>query len=94
MAHIPDIEEALNCFPGRGHVVLEVLNAEIGRLRNPCDQQVTNFLASLSLVDLLVQFLQRLCYCNLHMCGRSTMVECCVLSMIMSKGWTSGCLRQ
>ena len=36
--HLPDLEEALNCFPVRYPVVLGYLNADIGRLRNPRDQ--------------------------------------------------------
>ena len=36
--HPPYLEEALNCFPDRDHVVLGDLNADICRLMNPGDQ--------------------------------------------------------
>ena len=66
MEHLPDLEEALNRFLRREPVVLGYLNAEIGRLSNPRDQQVADFLASLGLVDLLGHLCQRLCYFRLH----------------------------
>ena len=62
MEHLPDLEEALKRFPKRDPVILGDLNADIGRLRNPRDQQVADFLASLGLVDLLGHLCQHLCY--------------------------------
>ena len=43
------------------------LNADIGRLRNPWDQQVAAFLELFGLVDLLVHFQQHLCYRHIQM---------------------------
>ena len=54
--HLPEVAEALNLFLGIYPSVLGYLNMEIGRLSNPRDQQVTNFLASFELVDLLSHF--------------------------------------
>ena len=64
--NLPDLEESLNCFPGRDPVVLGDINVDIGLLINPQDQQVTYFLASFGLVDRLAHFQKRLRYCNLH----------------------------
>ena len=58
--HLPYLEESLNCFLVRDPVVLGDLNTNIGQLRNPRDQQVSVFLASFGLVDLLGHFRQRL----------------------------------
>ena len=58
--HIPDLEEALNRFWGRDPIVMEYLNTYIGGLKNPWDQQVTDFLVSFGLGDLLDHFQQRL----------------------------------
>ena len=63
--HIPDLEDALNCLSGRYHVVLGGLNVDIGRLRNPRDQQVADFLSYFDLVGLLKHFRQQLCCLNL-----------------------------
>ena len=60
--HLPDLNEALNRFPGRDPVILGYLNTDISLLRNPWDQQVAGFLASFGLVDLLGNFQQRLRY--------------------------------
>ena len=43
----------LNHFLWRDHIVMGYLNADIGRLQNPQNQQVADFLASFRLVDLL-----------------------------------------
>ena len=56
----------MNCFLGREHVVLGDLNADIGRLMNPLDHQVTDLLASFGLVYILARFCQRLRYRNLQ----------------------------
>ena len=48
--HLSELEEALNLFQGRDPVLLGDLNVDIGRLRNPRDQNVTDFLASFGLV--------------------------------------------
>ena len=64
--YLTDLEETLNCFPRREPIVLGNLNANIGRFREPRDQQVADFLTSLGLVDLLGHFCQRLCYFRLH----------------------------
>ena len=66
MDHLPDLEEALNQLPRRHPVVLGDLNAYIARLSNPQYQQVSEFLASLGLVDLLGHLCQRLRYCRLQ----------------------------
>ena len=60
--HLPDLEEVINRFLGRGPFVLVCLNADIARLSNPHYQQVSDFLASLQLVDLLGHFCQSICY--------------------------------
>ena len=65
--HLLDLDEALNLFFGRNPVVLGDLNADIGCLRNPHNQQVAEFLASFGLVDLLGHFRQRPRFCHLHM---------------------------
>ena len=52
--------------PGRYPIVLGDLNMDIGRLRNPQDQQVADFLVSFGLVNLLGHFCQPLRYCNLQ----------------------------
>ena len=65
LEQLPDLEEALNRFPGREPVVLDP-NADIDRLRNPRDQQVADFLASFGLVELLGHFLQCLYYSHLQ----------------------------
>ena len=54
--HVLDIEEILNCFLWRNHIVMGYLNADIGRLQNPQNQQVADFLASFRLVDFLSYF--------------------------------------
>ena len=54
--HLPDLEEALNRFPSKYPVVLGDQNKYIGRIRNPRDQQVADFLVSFGLVDLLAHF--------------------------------------
>ena len=64
--HLPDLEEDLNCFPGRDTIVLGGMNVDIDCLRNPRYQQVYNFLAYFGLVDLLFHFQQRLCYHHLQ----------------------------
>ena len=51
--HLPDLEEALNRFPGRDPIIIGELNADIGRPQNPRNQQVADFMASFGLVDLL-----------------------------------------
>ena len=56
--HLPDLEEALNRFPGSDPVFLWDLNPDIFRLNNPQDLQVDDFLASFGLVDLLGHFQQ------------------------------------
>ena len=56
LCHLPYLEELLNCFMGRHFVVLGDPNADISRFINPRDQQVTDLLASFSMVDLLDRF--------------------------------------
>ena len=51
--HVLGIEEMINRFLWRDHIVMGYLNADIGRLQNPQNQQVADFLASFRLVDLL-----------------------------------------
>ena len=58
--------EVKNRFPGRYPVILGDLNTDIGRLRNPREQQVSYFLASFGLVDLLGNFQQLLRYHHLQ----------------------------
>ena len=64
--HLPDLGKDLNRFPGRDPVVLGSMNSEIVHLRNPRYQQVSDFLASFGLVDLLGHFQQRLHYRHLQ----------------------------
>ena len=64
--HLPDLEEALNRFLGKGPVFLGDINTDIGCLMNPWDQQVKDYLASFGMVDLLDNFQQRLRYRNLN----------------------------
>ena len=54
--HLPDLEDVLNHLLGREPVILGDLNGDIGLLRKPRDQQVSDFLASFGLVDLLCHF--------------------------------------
>ena len=49
--HLSDLEEVLNRLPGRDPIILGDLNAYIGLLRNPRDEQVSDLLASFGLVD-------------------------------------------
>ena len=65
LAHLPNLEEALKCFPEMDPVFLGDLNADIVRLNNPRDKQFADLLASLGLVDLMGHFHQRLHYCHL-----------------------------
>ena len=53
---LPYLEEVLNKFLGRDSVILGDLNVEIGCLRNPQDQQATDFFASFGVEDLLDNF--------------------------------------
>ena len=43
--HLPYIKEVLNFFLGRYPIVIGHLNANIGHIQIPCNQQVTYFLA-------------------------------------------------
>ena len=60
MDHLKNLEDALNHFPGRYLIVMGNLNADASQLQNTRNQQVTDFLASFGLVDLLGYFMQRL----------------------------------
>ena len=64
--HLLDLEENFYLFIGRYPIVLGNLNAEIGRLRNPHNQHVSDFMASFVLVDLMGHFYQRLFYHHLQ----------------------------
>ena len=55
--HLWDLEEALNILPGNYYIAIEGLDADIRRLKNPWIQQVTDFLASFCLVNLLINFI-------------------------------------
>ena len=54
--HLPDLGEALNCLPGRYPIVVGGLNTNMGWMKNPQNQQVTNFLDFFGLVDFLGHF--------------------------------------
>ena len=58
--HLPDLEEVIKLLPGSYPIVMEDLNAEIGRLQNPRNQQVAYFLEPFVLVDIIDHFRQRL----------------------------------
>ena len=62
---LPGIEEALNCFLGRDPIVLGDLSTDVGRMGNPQDQQVVDFLVSFGLVDFLSHFRQSLRFRNM-----------------------------
>ena len=51
-----DLEEALNYFLGRYSIVIVDLNADIGHMQNPWNQNLAYFLAFFGLVDLLAHF--------------------------------------
>ena len=65
--HILDIDEALNHFQGRDPIVMGDLNADIGCIRNPRNQQVAYFLASFVLSNLLSYLRQRLRFLHMKM---------------------------
>ena len=73
--HIIDLEEALNRLLGRDPVVLGGLNADIGHLSNPRNQQFSDFLASFGSVELLRHFRQFLRYCHLQTWGKVCQVR-------------------
>ena len=50
--HILHLDKALNTFLGRYPIVVGYLNAYIGRIMNPWNQQVADFLNFFGLVDL------------------------------------------
>ena len=55
-------EEAINKFLGRDYIIIGHLNKDIVRLHNLWIQQVAYFLARFGLVDLLSNFMQRMCF--------------------------------
>ena len=54
--HLSNFQKALKRFQVRDPVIQGDLKVDIGRLRNPWDQQVAYFLFSFGLVDLLAHF--------------------------------------
>ena len=62
--HLPDLEEALNRFLGRNYILMGDLNAGTSRLQNPWSQEVSDFLDSFGLANLLVHFRQHLRLCH------------------------------
>ena len=56
MYHLPDLEESLDRFLRRDPIIMGYMNADIFCLWNSCDQQVSDFLASLELMDFLGHF--------------------------------------
>ena len=66
LGNLPELEEALNRFPGRDPIIMGDLNIDARRLQNPRNQQVDNFLASFVLVDIIGHFRQRLWFCHIQ----------------------------
>ena len=56
LEHLPDLEEDPDCFLFRDLVVMGGINADIGCLSNPWDQQIAYFLASFGIVYLVDHF--------------------------------------
>ena len=54
--HHPDLCEALNRLLVRDPIVVGYLNTGVGWMKNPQNQQVTNFLDFFGLVDFLGHF--------------------------------------
>ena len=59
------LEEAISRFPGSYPIIMEDLNAYIGRLQNLRNQQVANFMESFGLVNLISYFRQQLRFCHM-----------------------------
>ena len=57
---VPDIEEAINRFPGRDPIVMWYLNVDISRLQNSRRHHMEYFLVYFGLVDLIDCFRQKL----------------------------------
>ena len=58
--HLPDLEEALNHFPGSYYIIVGGFKTNTGRLQNPQSQQVAYLMASFGLFGLLGHFRKRL----------------------------------
>ena len=54
--HSPDLKEATNHFLRRYLIFMGGLNADVGRMQNPRNHKVADFLSSLGMVDLLGHF--------------------------------------
>ena len=54
--HLIYLKDALNSFMGRDPIVLGDLNADLGRMGNPQEKHVADFLAFFGLVDIMGHF--------------------------------------
>ena len=56
--HISDLEDSLTCFRDQDTIVIGDCTANIGKLQNPCSQQVADLMTDFGLTDLLHLFRQ------------------------------------
>ena len=89
--HLPDLDEAVNIFPGRYPTIMGDLNADASQMKSSLNHQVADFLDSFEMVDLLLTS-ENGCGSGINRRGgRYENVIFCVRDDTISLGRTASC---